>query len=265
MTAPTLVMLARGHREPNVQQLAKSLRQRLLRWRPAISSHFAFVDDVSDITALAEQLLAQGRNEMACVPLDLSRAVEPDETTCATLASLQAAVPDMRVGVSRPLGPSSTLLNVLDERLRTSLRATRTVELDGLVMSLPRSGDVRGNTLVSRRARQWSNHHRLPVVVAVADGSGPNVASAISSLRAQGRRHIAVGSFFIAENEPWVTQAELAVASGATAVGAPIGPDDRLLELVMARYSYAAMELLDMPEVQLGPDEAENLSLDESL
>lgn len=249
MTAPVIVMLAHGRAEPSVQRLAEALCDRLRVLRPALTSHFAFIDDIDELSALASVMLAEGKNEMACIPLDLSRAVEPDEPTTAAIAALREHQPAMRIGVSRPLGPSSTLLNVLDERLRAALRATRTVELDGLVLSLPRSGDVRGNALASRRSRQWSNHHKLPVVVSVADGSGPSVAAAVSTLRAQGRRHIAIGSLFIAENEVFTQQAEMAAAAGAVAVGGPIGCDDRLLELVMARYSYAAMELLDVPEV----------------
>ena len=40
------------------------------------------------------------------------------------------------------------------------------------------------------------NHHRLPCVTAFATGSGPSSAEAIRTLRGQGRRHIAVGSWF---------------------------------------------------------------------
>ena len=37
----------------------------------------------------------------------------------------------------------------------------------------------------------------------------------------------------------------IALASGALAVSAPLGADPLLGELAMARYSFAAMELLD--------------------
>lgn len=266
MTAPALVMLGHGHDEPSVQQMATALRRRLQQLRPALSVHVSFIDKPDHLRLLADQLVAEGRMEAACIPLDLSRAVDPDEPTLASIEALRQSHPSLRVGISRPIGPGTPLLNVLDERLRTALRATHTVELDGLVLSLPRGGDVRGNALVSRRARQWSNHHHLPVVVAVGDGSGPSVVSAISSLRGQGRRHIAVGSFFIAEDEGYRFMAEMAVTTGASAVGGPIGPDDRLLELVMARYSYAAMELLDMPDFDTPETgEADNFDLDESV
>lgn len=99
--------------------------------------------------------------------------------------------------------------------------------------------------MIARRARQWATHHKLPVLVAHSDGSGPDVAAAIASLRHIGRRNIAVGSLFISPTEGYRQQAELALANGALAVSAPLGADPRIGELAMARYSFAAMELLD--------------------
>lgn len=254
MSAPALLMVAHGSTLPGVQRTTRALSQRLTQMRPNLSVHLAFVDHASPTPhEVIDQLVAEDVAEVAAIPLDLSRAVEPDAVTADSLAQVAVDFPDIRVGLSRPIGPATGLLTVLDERVRAALRQTRTTELDALVLSLPRGGDVRGNAVVSRRARQWSNHHHLPVVVGVADSSGPGVAAAISSLRSQGRRHIAVGSMFIAENELFHLQAEAARQAGAIAVSAPIGADDRLLELVMARYSYAAMGLLDLPDLPAEP------------
>lgn len=87
-------------------------------------------------------------------------------------------------------------------------------------------------------------HHRLLVLVAQGDGTGPDVTSAMQSLQL-GRR-TAVGSVYIAPTESYRRQLELAILeSGALAVSAPIGPDPLLSELAMGRYAFAAMELLD--------------------
>ena len=61
---------------------------------------------------------------------------------------LRSIHPDLRIQVSRPIGPEVTLLTVLDQRLRSSLGAHRVLELDGLVLSSARTGDVRGNALL---------------------------------------------------------------------------------------------------------------------
>lgn len=239
-------MLAHGSDHPAEEEVARDLCRRLQTLRPGLPISLAFLNPGTpsgpEETA---RLVKAGFVEIVFIPLDLSRAVEPDETTTNLLTQVRQAHPDIRISASRPIGPATSLLGVIDERLRAALRMTHTVELDGLVLSLPQSGDARGNALVARRARQWSNHHKLPVVVSVADGSGPSPASAIAALRAQGRRHIAVGSLFIGETSAFSLQAEQSRAAGAVAVSAPLGADDRVLELVMSRYSYAAMDMLD--------------------
>jgi len=161
------------------------------------------------------------------------------------LERVRQAHPGVSFTMSRPLGPATDLLNVLDARLREALRQTQSTEIDALVLSTSTCGDTRGNALVARRARQWSSHHKLPCVVAVNDGSGPNVTQAMTTLRSQGRRHIAVGSFFIAGDEGYGAQRELALGAGAEAVSGPMAGHEFILDLVMARYAYAAMELLD--------------------
>lgn len=246
MAAPALLMLAHGADDPEVHQTSWQLCERLRNNRPNLSVELAFLDGgTPEPQATVATLAAGGAAELVIVPLDLSRAIEADDQTTELAATLSQAHPELSIQVSRPVGPSSSLLTVLDERLRAALRAARTVELDALVLALPRSGDVRGNALVSRRARQWSNHHKLPVVVAVSDGSGASAGQAVVTLRGQGRRHIAVGSMFIGPTTAFRQQVELARAAGAIAISDPIGADDRLLELVMARYSYAAMDMLD--------------------
>lgn len=246
MTAPALILLAQGSEESRVAQQLHSLRKQMQMMRSAQSIHLAFTDHCPPSgPQVVSALAARGVREIVFVPLDITRAIEPDVATSTMVTKIRNTYPDLSVGISRPIGPATELLNVVDERLRTALRLRSTTELDGLVLSTPGNGDVRGHALVSRRARQWATHHKLPCVVSVADGTGPNAAQAVSALRAQGRRHIAVGSFFLVADEAWQTQAELAAASGAEAVSAPFGCDERIMEIALGRYAYAAMDLLD--------------------
>jgi sirohydrochlorin ferrochelatase len=123
-----------------------------------------------------------------------------------------------------------------------------------LVFAAAGSTDVRSNALVARRARQWSSHHRLPCVVAFATGSGPSTAEAVRTLRAQGRRHIAVGSWFLAPGLVYTRQAELALEAGAVAVSAPMGGEPEVAEVALTRYVVAAMDLVDVDEPMLSED-----------
>ena len=252
MTAPALVMVARGSVDPEVAQVTHELRRGLQSIRPALSVHGAFVDHCppSGLQVVA-QLVRQNVSEVAFVPLQLTHAVDPDPDLTVLLRRIRTAFPELRCTVSRPVGPEISLLTILDQRLRSALSSSRVLELDGLVLSAECTGDVRGSALLARRARQWSTHHRLPCLTAVADGSGPSVAQAIMGLRSQGRRHIAVGSFFLGADDAYHQQAELAHRFGAVSVSDPLGPAREVLDLVLARYAYAAMDLLDFGAEEL--------------
>ena len=247
MTAPALVMVGMGSTDAQVAQVAHSLRQGLQRMRVGLSVHCAFLEHCSPSPAqVVGQLVKQGITEIVLVPLQLTHAIDPDERVLGQAGKLRTLHPELRIQVARPIGPEVSLLTVLDQRLRSSLSTSRVLELDGLVLSSARSGDVRGNALLARRARQWSTHHRLPCLTAVADGSGPSVAQAIQGLRAQGRRHIAVGSFFLTATELFHAQAELAERCGAVSVSEPLGSAREVMDLILARYAFAAMDLLDI-------------------
>ncbi len=245
MAAPALVMLSPGSTDPRVNQVAHELRHRLQTMRPEITVQIAFLDHCPPTgPQVVSQLVQRGRDEIVFVPLQLTSATTDSEQVEILLQRVRATHPGVAFTVSMPVGPATNLLNVLDRRLRSALSDARVLEVDGLVLVTEASGDVRGNALVARRARQWSSHHRVPVLTAVADGTGLTAAQAIGALRGQGRRHIAVGALFLAADHRYVEQADLARQFGAVAVADPLGADDEVLDLVLARYAFAAMELL---------------------
>lgn len=246
MSAPSLVMIARGSSDPQVARVTHALCKMLQSARPDLSVHAAFLHQgAPSPMQLASRLVDEGTTEIAFVPLELTHVSETEPAVADLVNTCRASFPSASFVTSRPVGPESSLLSILDERLRASLATARVLELDGLVLSSVSSGDVRGSALLARRARQWSTHHRLPCLTAVADGTGPSVAQAIAGLRAQGRRHIAVGSFFLASDGLFHAQAELALRCGALAVSEPIGAAREVVDIVLARYAYAAMDLLD--------------------
>ncbi|MEA4943638.1 MAG: CbiX/SirB N-terminal domain-containing protein [Propionicimonas sp.] len=246
MTAPALVVVAHGSQDPRVAQVTHELRKGLQSARPELTVHGAFLDHCSPSgSQVVAQLARQGVPEVVFVPLQLSNAIDVDPTIDQLVCRSRAAHPELRFATSRPIGPEISLLTVLDHRMRAALSHARCLELDGLVLSAESAGDVRGSALLARRARQWSTHHRLPCLTAVADESGPSVAQAIMGLRAQGRRHIAVGSFFLSADEAYHAQADLAYRFGAVSVSEPIGAASEVVDLVLARYAFAAMDLLD--------------------
>jgi sirohydrochlorin ferrochelatase len=247
MTAPSLVLLGYGSDDPRVAQVSHGLRDGLLQIRPELDVHVAFLDHCPPSgLQVVNNLVRHGVDEVVFVPLLLSEAFNCPSALPAVIAQVQAGHPEVRAIASRPVGPEMQLLAVIDRRLRDALRQSRVSELDGLVFSAAGSADVRSNAIVGRRARQWATHHRLPCVTAFATGSGPSTGEAIRSLRGQGRRHIAVGSWFLAPGPLYTRQCDLALDRGAVAVAAPMGPEPEIVETVLARYLVAAMELVDL-------------------
>lgn len=249
MTAPSVVLLGYGGEHPHVAGVSHGIRDGLLEIRPELDVHVSFLDSSPPSgLQLVSKLVKHGAGEIVFLPLVLSDAFEAPAVVPDLVAQIRAAHPRARVIASRPVGPEAQLLAVIDRRLREALRASRASELDGLVFAAAGSRDVRSNAIVARRARQWSSHHKLPCVTAFATGSGPTTAEAIRTLRGHGRRHIAVGSWFLTPGEPYDHQAELALSRGAVAVSAPMGPEPEVVQAVLARYLVAAMELVDLDE-----------------
>ncbi|MCL2783843.1 MAG: hypothetical protein FWD55_00095 [Propionibacteriaceae bacterium] len=260
MAAPALVMLTHGSTDPSVGEVSHHLRYGLQTIRPTLEVNAAFIDHCPPTgPQVVSHLVGRGITEVVFVPLQLSAVTDHDVAVDSVIDKVRAAHPSIKFAVARPLGPEACLLRPLDERLRSALGTAHATEIDGLILSAEGPSDIRGLGMLARRARQWGAHHRLPCLLATSDGSSPNVASAIESLNSQGRRHIAVGSFWLAPDQDFEAQARLALRYGAIAVSAPIGVDDTVLDLILARYAFAAMDLLTDDD-QLGETVEEEVS-----
>lgn len=250
MTAPSLVLLGYGSTNPQASQVSHEIRASVLAIRPELDVHVAFLDHCPPTgPQVINKLVRRGVKEVVFVPLLLSDAFKAEVDVPAMIAKVQAAHPGLQVIASRPIGPDAQLLSIVDRRLRDVLRRRRISELDALIFASAGSSDVRSNAIVARRARQWATHHRLPCLTAFASVSGPSTAEAVRSLRAQGRRHIAVGSWFLTPGTMYTRQAELAYEAGAIAVSDPLGAEPEIAQAALGRYVVAAIDLVDLEPV----------------
>lgn len=249
MTAPALVLLAPGHQDARVTDVMHGLRKGLQGMRSELTVQLAFLGQGSPgPSQVLARLQKQNVPEVALVPLDLCRAFAADDSVQSQAGLLRAEFPNIQLALARPIGPEATLLNLVDRRLRDSLSRRHVSELDGLVLSAGDPGDSRSASLFQRRARQWSLHHKLPVVTATTADGSTDIADAMRTLWAQGRRHVAVGSWFIAADDDYQLQAEAARRLGAAAVSAPFGSEAEVLDLTLARYVVAAMSLISFDD-----------------
>jgi sirohydrochlorin ferrochelatase len=245
MTAPALVALAHGSRDPRSAETIRALVAEVRSMRPDLRIEPAFLDlSKPSFPTVVDKLVRAGYEEIVVVPLLLTEAFHAKVDVPAAIAAVEAKHPDLRVRASNILGLETVFLEVLDRRLRAALKAARVRELDALVLAAAGSSDALANQAVARLARLWGAKHKLPTVAAYASAAPPATGEAVRQFRAEGRRHIAVGSMFLAPGTLPDRAAELALEAGAVAVSEPLGADTEVARTILARYAVGAVELV---------------------
>jgi sirohydrochlorin ferrochelatase len=245
MTAPALVALAHGSRDPRSSQTITALTDQVRSMRPDLRIEPAFLELCKpSFASVVDRLVRAGYDEIVVVPLLLTEAYHAKVDVPRAIAEATERHPDLRIRATDVLGLEPVFLEVLDRRLRCALSDARVRELDALVLAAAGSSDQLANQAVSRLARLWGSKHRLPVVAAYASAAPPTTGEAVRQFRAEGRRHIAVGSLFLAPGLLPDRAAELALEAGAVAVSGPLGADPEVARTVLARYAVGAVELV---------------------
>lgn len=245
MTAPALVCLAHGSRDPRSAETISALVDEVRALRPDLRIETAFLEfSKPSFNAAVSKLRRAGFEEIVVVPLLLTEAYHAKVDVPSAIAEQCAKHEGLKIRASSVLGLENAFLEVLDLRLRAALKEARVRELDALVLAAAGSSDPLANRTVARLARVWGQHHHLPVKTAFASTAPPTTGEAVRAFRAEGRRHIAVGSLFLAPGLLPDRAAELALEAGAVAVSAPLGAHQELARVVLARYAVGAVELV---------------------
>ena len=248
MTAPALVALAHGSRDPRSSETITALTERVARMRPDLRVESAFLE-LSDpqVGDVIDRLYAEGHDEIVLVPLLISSAYHANVDIPAVIDAASNRHTDLRIHATDVLGVEAALFDVLDKRLRATLADARVRELDALVLAAAGSSNAIANAAMQRAARTWGQRHKLPAVAAFATAAPPATGEAVRAFRADGKRHIAVGSMFLAPGFLPDRAAELALEAGAVAVSEPLGVDDEIARIVLARYAVGAVDLVPIP------------------
>lgn len=245
MAAPALIALAHGSRDPRSAATINDLVGEVRRQRPDLRIEAAFLElSRPSFTTVVDRLVRAGHEEIVVVPLLLSDAYHAKVDVPTAIAEANARHEGVRIRASEILGLESAFLQILDERLRAALRSARVRELDALVLAAAGSSDALANQAVARLARVWGSRHKLPVTAAFASAAPPATGEAVRAFRAEGRRHIAVASLFLAPGTLPDRAAELALEAGAVAVSDPLGAHPEVARTVLARYAVGAVELV---------------------
>lgn len=245
MAAPALVALAHGSRDPRSAATIKALVDEVKAMRPDLKVEAAFLEPCKpSFQTVVDRLVRAGHDEIVVVPLLLTEAYHATVDVPQAIAEATQRHPGLQVRATAVLGLEPRFLEVLDVRMREALSASRVRELDALVLAAAGSSDPLANQAVARLARVWGSRHKLPVVAAYASAAPPAAGEAVRQFRAEGRRHIAVASLFLAPGFLPDRAAELALEAGAVAVSEPLGAHPELARTILARYAVGAVELV---------------------
>ena len=146
MSAPAIVLVARGDDDPAVRDSLDVVIDHLHRLRPDLRVALGLLNSSTPtVHEAVAALAATGVEEIAMVPMDLVSATEHSHVLSHARDEVGAANPDLGIVIARPIGPDIDLLNVLDAKLRGALHRANAVEVDALVLACPDGGDHRGN------------------------------------------------------------------------------------------------------------------------
>lgn len=245
MTAPALIALAHGSRDPRSAATITALTELVSCMRPDLRVTTAFLDHSEpDLDSVVDRLVAEGHSEIVLVPLLLTEAYHAKVDVPEAAEAARARHDGIQIQVTDVLGIESAFFRVLDRRLRDVLRENRVRELDALVLAGAGSSDAIANATIARAARAWGAHHKLPTIAAFASSAPPAAGEAVRAHRADGRRNIAVGQLMLAPGFLPDRVKELAYEAGAVAVAEPLGVDEEIAEVILARYAVGAVQLV---------------------
>jgi sirohydrochlorin ferrochelatase len=146
-----------------------------------------------------------------------------------------------RVTYGDPLGPHPLLLRALERRLAEADPAA--LERPGqtaVVLAAAGSSDPQANATVARLAARWQASTRwLAVRAAYASAAGPDPATAVTGLLADGARRVVVASYLLAPGFFADRIRQGALAAGAAAVSPALGACEEVADVVIDRYTEA--------------------------
>ena len=245
MTAPALIALAHGSRDPRSAETVGALVDEVKAMRPDLRVEKAFLElSKPGFQTVVDRLVKKGVEEIVVVSLLLTEAYHAKVDVPEAVAEAMARHEGLQIRATSVLGLEARFLEVLDLRMREALKKARVRELDALVLAAAGSSDALANQSVARLARLWGAHHKLPVTAAFASSAPPATGEAVRAFRAEGRRHIAVASLFLAPGFLPDRAAELALEAGAIAVSEPLGAHPEIARTILARYAVGAVELV---------------------
>ncbi len=226
MSAPPLLAVAHGSREPAAARCADALMAEVRRQRPGLQATCCFLEHARP--RLADAIADLGRGTVV-VPLLLTAAFHSGTDLPAQLAAADPTAVQADV-----LGPHQHLLTALERRLAEAGVAPGDPST-GVVLAAAGSTVQTAQDAVRRLAGRWAARGWWAVLPAFASGGEPTVQAAVRELRRRGAPRVAVASYLLAPG----LFADRVAGAGADVTSAPLGDAPEVAKLVLARYDAA--------------------------
>lgn len=230
MATPGLLLVAHGSRDhrhaATMERIAQAVA--VTAGRPV---RVGYLDHHGpDVTTAAAELLDRGAPSVVAVPLLLSDAFHRKVDVPAAIGAARLAL-GVDVDLAGAIGPDPALLTATRRRL---LEAGGTDDA-GVVLAYAGTTDAVAAAAVQRLARRWEARWGTPTRVAHAGATGPDLAAAIASLRADGVERVEVASWFLAPGRLSERVAREAGAAGVRVVAEPLGAAPEVVSAILHR------------------------------
>ncbi|MEU0843578.1 sirohydrochlorin chelatase [Streptomyces sp. NPDC005962] len=237
MSAPTLLIVAHGSRDPRHAATVDALCARVRSLRPGLRVEPSFLEfNAPRVGQVLDRLAAEGADEVIALPLLLTRAFHAKTDIPAVLREATAHHPRLTVRRADVLGPSPLLVQALEHRLYEAGLRPADRHRTGIVLASAGSTDPEAIAVIAEIAREWRHTGWCAVRPAFASASLPRTEDAVRALRAEGVERVAVAPYVIAPGRLPDRIAHGAEAAGADTLADVLGPAPELARLLLTRY-----------------------------
>ncbi|WP_432253448.1 sirohydrochlorin chelatase [Streptomyces sp. HNM1019] len=242
MSAPTLLIIAHGSRDPRHAATVDALRARVRSLRPGLRVEAAFLEfNAPRVPQVLARLATEDATEVIALPLLLTRAFHAKTDIPAVLRESTARHPRLAVRQAEVLGPSPLLVDALERRLHEAGLCPADRSSTGVVLASAGSTDPEAIAVIAEIAREWRHTGWCAVRPAFASASLPRTEDAVRALRAEGVPRVAVAPYVIAPGRLPDRIAHGAEAASADLLAPVLGPAPELARLLLTRYDEARM------------------------
>ncbi|MEL5955521.1 sirohydrochlorin chelatase [Streptomyces sp. CLV115] len=236
MTAPVLLVIAHGSRDPRHAATVHALTARVRSLRPGLRVETGFLDfNAPSVPRVLERLATK---DVIALPLLLTRAFHAKSDIPTVLRGARTGLPRLRVRQAEVLGPSPLLNSALERRLREAGIRPGDRSSTGLVLASAGSTDPEAIAVIAEIARELRHTGWCSVRPAFASATSPagfpRTEDAVRALRAEGVRRVAVAPYVIAPGR--LPDRIAQGAAGADVLADVLGPAPELARLLLTRY-----------------------------